>query len=639
MVHKMQFVGSIRDPVYGLVPITDIEQEILKLPLMNRLKNIKQLGLAYLAFSGANHTRFEHSVGTMHVAHLIATGLGIEDDELETVRTAALLHDVGHPPFSHSIEFAAEMFGITEIPNHKEVTKCKIIEDKKLKEILVTRPLVHLEDVANLAIGRFSKAPYLSQIIDSGVDADKIDYILRDNHHCGFPVALDINTLSHVFSKDRKRGIIIKNKGQSLAEQLFIGRYHLVSNIHHNTKNRLANYLLALTLEEAWHNTKDKKSTSAEMTRNWTDGDLIEYLRKNAPKRFDILKDLLLGGETFHEVANFGYDHLSPLGRYSAAIISYRRNYLPETSTVFNKWIKGKEFFIDTYVGSPPEPSVIVGETNPQYLIDAPLSKAALDASLKDIHVAIYSLNNFEDGDIDMDKLLEEFRRVLDKSMDKKKAEDLIKNCWEDNKGKFCVHKLLELILNSQSIAMRQKEDFTSDIVLVTANALYQSFLSETKEVVFIRSLSELANILNKLKTSGYFKRTDGSEMTAYDIPSGIRGFNFPATFLVDVEMLETFGLLYRIIKVAKYGERFQQRYQLRISGWGRDYIKRNLSSVHDLLTLSTRLKEHFDEVLNANKEKYIKYFKKVREEAEGVQTTSAEIKALAKQLPIKVMV
>jgi hypothetical protein len=531
------------------------------------------------------------------------------------------------------------MFGITEIPGHKEVTRNKIIEDKKLKEILTSRPLIHVEDVADLAVGKFTKAPYLSQIIDSGVDADKIDYILRDNHHCGFPVALDINTLSQVFAKDKKRGIVVKSEGQSLAEQLFIGRYHLVHNIHHNMKNRLGNYLLALTLEEAWQGTKDKKLTATEMTRNWTDGDLINYLKQQAPKRFDILKDLLLGDESFHEVANFSYEDLSPLGRYSAATISYRRNYLPETSKAFSKWIKGKEFFIDAYVASPPEPSVIVGETNPQYLIDSPLSKAALDASLKDVHVAIYSLNDFEDGDVDLDKLLDEFCKILDKSMDEKKAEGLIKYCWSDNKGKFCVSKLVELILNSQSIAMRQKEDFTSDIVLITANALYQSFLSETKEVVFIRSLSELANILNNLKTSGYFKRTNGSEMTTYNIPSEITGFSFPATFLVDVEMLETFGLLYRIIKVAKYGERFQQRYQIRISGWGRDYIQRNLSSVHDLMTLSTQLKEYFDEVVKANKEKYIEYFEKAREEAEDVQDTSAEVKALAKQLPIKVVV
>ena len=238
-----------------------------------------------------------------------------------------------------------------------------------------------------------------------------------------------------------------------------------------------------------------------------------------------------------------------------------------------------------------------------------------------------------------MDKVLEEFRKILDKSMDKRKAEGLIKDCWNDNKEKFCVHKLSELVLNSQSIAMRQKEDFTSDIVLITANALYQSFLSETKEVVFIRSLSELANILNELRKSGYFKRTNGSEMTTYDIPSGKTGFSFPATFLVDVEMLETFGLLYRIIKVAKYGERFQQRYQLRISGWGRDYIQRNLSSVHDLMSLTTRLREYFDGVLKENKEKYIKYFETVREEAEDVQATSAEVKRLAKELPIKVMV
>ena len=635
----MKFVGSIRDPIYGVVPITDIEQEILKLPLMNRLKDIKQLGLAYLAFSGANHTRFEHSVGTMHVAHLMATGLGIEE-ELETVRISALLHDVGHPPFSHTIEFAAKMFGIIEIPDHKEVTRNKIIEDKKLKDILTARPLIHLEDVADLAVGKFTKAPYLSQIIDSGVDADKIDYILRDNHHCGFPVALDINTLSQVFSKDNKRGIIVKSEGQSLAEQLFIGRYHLVHNIHHNMKNRLGNYLLALTLHEAWLATEDKKTTATEMTKNWTDGDLINYLKKYAPKNFENLKDLLLGGEAFHEVCNFSYENLSPLGRYSAAIISNKRQYLPKVSLAFSQWIKGKEFFVDTYVASPPEPSVIVGEEHPQYLIDAPLAKAALDASLKDIHVAIYSLKELSDNDIDMTKLCQEYCKILDESMDEKKATDLIAKFWDNHGTPFCSHKLVELVLNSQTIDMRQKEDFTSDIILVTANALHESFLSVFQEVVFIQSLSELAKILNNLKNGGYFKRANGKDMNAYDIPESMTsGFSFPAKFLVDVEMLEAFGLIYKTVKTIKYGERFQQKYQLRISGWGRDYMQRNLSSDHDLLTLSTRLQKFFTELLEANKAVYLEYFKKVDENnTKNSQTTSREVKELMRKLPIKVM-
>jgi HD superfamily phosphohydrolase len=636
----MKFVSSIRDPVYGLVPITEIEQEILKLPIMNRLKNIKQLGLAYLAFPGANHTRFEHSIGTMHVAHLIATGIEVEDPEIEMVRIAALLHDVGHPPFSHSIEFASRLYDIKEIPDHKTVTKNKIVEDAKLQDILIRKPIVHLEDVANLAVGKFTKAPYLSQIVDSGVDADKIDYILRDNHHCGFPVALDINTLSQVFSKNKLRGIVVKSEGQSFAEQLFIGRYHLVYNIHHNVKNRLGNYLLAWTLEEAWKNTTDKEKIATEMTRNWNDGDLINYLKEKAPKRYEVLRDHLLGVEAFCEIHNFGYEELTPLARYSAAFASFKPHFLPEISKAFNKWIKDKEFFVDTYVANPPEPSVVVGEDNPHYLIDTPLSKAALDASLKDVHVAIYSPNKISQTDIDMDKLLEEYRRTLDSSLNMEKAESLIKSCWKEDKSKFCVHKLIELVLNDRTIVMRQKEDFTSDIVLVTTYALYESFVKILKEVVFIKSLSELARILNDLKTQGYFKRTTGSDMNSYEIPkSGTSGFNFPATFFVDIEMLETFGLLYRIIKVKKFGERFQEEYQLRISGWGRDYFRRNLSCVHDLLNLSKRLEDYFDGLLKKSQETYVEYFKKVREESETGQTTSEETKALAKKLPIKVMV
>ncbi|MCK4477451.1 HD domain-containing protein [Candidatus Bathyarchaeota archaeon] len=248
----MKFSSSLRDPVYGVVPITAVEQEILKLPIMNRLKNIKQLGLAYLAFPGANHTRFEHSVGAMHVASLMATAVELDEHHTETIRIAALLHDVGHPPFSHSIEFACNMFGISEIPNHKKTTFQIIATDKELNKILKkAKPLVHTKNIAKLAVGTFEESVTLKRIIDGPIDADKIDYILRDNHHCGFPVALDINTISEILKKDENYGIAITPEGQSFAEQLFMGRYHLISKIHHNLKNRLGNYLLALTLEEA----------------------------------------------------------------------------------------------------------------------------------------------------------------------------------------------------------------------------------------------------------------------------------------------------------------------------------------------------------------------------------------------------
>src|SRR5512147_1167859 len=95
---------SVIDPIYGRVEISELEQLIINTPEMARLRRIQQLGLADLSFPGANHTRFEHSVGTLFIADKIAKALGVPEEEIVKVRLAALLHDIGHSAFSHVVE-------------------------------------------------------------------------------------------------------------------------------------------------------------------------------------------------------------------------------------------------------------------------------------------------------------------------------------------------------------------------------------------------------------------------------------------------------------------------------------------------------------------------------------------------------
>src|SRR3989337_3873439 len=95
---------SIIDPIYGRVELTEFENLIISTPEMARLRRIQQLGLADIAFPGANHTRFEHSVGTLFIADKIANALGLGEEEIVKVRLAALLHDIGHSAFSHVVE-------------------------------------------------------------------------------------------------------------------------------------------------------------------------------------------------------------------------------------------------------------------------------------------------------------------------------------------------------------------------------------------------------------------------------------------------------------------------------------------------------------------------------------------------------
>ena len=101
-------VAEIRDPVHGYVRMTAVEKELIDSPFIQRLRRIHQLAGSYLVYPGATHTRFEHVIGTMHVAGQIAESLvrtsQLDADEVQEVRIAALLHDVGHGPFSHMYE-------------------------------------------------------------------------------------------------------------------------------------------------------------------------------------------------------------------------------------------------------------------------------------------------------------------------------------------------------------------------------------------------------------------------------------------------------------------------------------------------------------------------------------------------------
>src|SRR5690606_19872721 len=100
----------IKDPVHGYVETGPLALRLLDSEVVQRLRHVTQLGFANLVYPGANHTRFEHSLGTMHLSALLSGQLGLDAGETELVTTAALLHDIGHGPFSHVTEPVMEEF-------------------------------------------------------------------------------------------------------------------------------------------------------------------------------------------------------------------------------------------------------------------------------------------------------------------------------------------------------------------------------------------------------------------------------------------------------------------------------------------------------------------------------------------------
>jgi HD superfamily phosphohydrolase len=168
----------INDPIYGFIKINN--PFILKLidhPFVQRLKRIKQLGLAEFVYPGAHHTRFHHALGAMHLmdqalANLQAKGYTITDTEKEAAAIAILLHDVGHGPFSHVLEYT-----LLNHVHHEEISNLLM---KKLNE--------HFEGRLTLAIDMFSgkyERPFFHQLISSQLDVDRLDYLSRDSFYTG----------------------------------------------------------------------------------------------------------------------------------------------------------------------------------------------------------------------------------------------------------------------------------------------------------------------------------------------------------------------------------------------------------------------------------------------------------------------
>ena len=167
----------INDPVFGFINIqSELIFDLIEHPIFQRLRHIKQLGLSYLVFPGANHSRFEHAIGASHlmrqaIAVLRLKGHEISNEEADAVTTAILLHDIGHAPFSHVLENS-----LVDI-SHEEISLLLMHElNQEFKGKL------------DLAIEIFTddyKKHFLHQLVASQLDMDRLDYLSRDSFFTG----------------------------------------------------------------------------------------------------------------------------------------------------------------------------------------------------------------------------------------------------------------------------------------------------------------------------------------------------------------------------------------------------------------------------------------------------------------------
>ncbi|MGE5536321.1 MAG: HD domain-containing protein, partial [Acidobacteriota bacterium] len=255
---------EIRCPVYGFIPLDEWEREIISQPPFQRLRRIRQLSWTDYVYPGAMHTRFEHSIGVMHMATMLYDAiverawpvlreLGYGDTGRDRyrklIRLAALLHDVGHGPFSHAAEELTPFTDDGKRRYRHEEYSTAIIRHC-LKDVIEKHPGnnnfdFRVDDVAGLIEGGPSagRAVLWQELVSGQIDADRMDYLLRDSYHCGVEygrydwrrIVGTIELIKDVESGAPRLGI--SEAGRHAAEGLILARYMMFNQVYfHKTR-------------------------------------------------------------------------------------------------------------------------------------------------------------------------------------------------------------------------------------------------------------------------------------------------------------------------------------------------------------------------------------------------------------------
>ncbi|HJQ11380.1 MAG TPA: HD domain-containing protein [Gemmatimonadaceae bacterium] len=238
----------LRDPVWNNIRIDELTLKLVDTEVFQRLRYVRQLGWTYLVYPGATHSRFEHALGTHHLARRTLAllcesdeSIAISEKEQAIVRSAALLHDVGHYPFSHALEEIGAL-------HHEDVAR-SLVTEGSVAQLLST----DIGDDAPLAIFELisgqSKRP-LQGLISGSLDLDKIEYLKRDAFMCGVPygeIDVDRLTNSMVLVDDPKTGqttLGVREKALSALESLLFAKYQMYRNVywHHAVRSATAMY-------------------------------------------------------------------------------------------------------------------------------------------------------------------------------------------------------------------------------------------------------------------------------------------------------------------------------------------------------------------------------------------------------------
>ena len=300
---------QFRDPIHGFIDVTDDELKIINSVPFQRLRNIHQLATTYLVYHGAEHTRFGHSLGVMHLTSRVFDSVVKKKNNLfsndkaendaktawyrQILRLIGLTHDLGHAPFSHASE---ELF--ENKMQHEDYTKLIICEteianyinnigDKFKKEhgdqYDITPELVWMiYDGKDITNEKFLMPDFLflKSFMDGELDCDKMDYLLRDSHYCGvtygkYDLNRFVSTLT-VYKKGNKLQLAIERGGIQALEEFVLARYFMFIQVYFHKTRRYLDKALVSCLKEILPN--GKYPTDMKEFLKWNDNKVLELI-------------------------------------------------------------------------------------------------------------------------------------------------------------------------------------------------------------------------------------------------------------------------------------------------------------------------------------------------------------------------
>ncbi|TGC11117.1 HD domain-containing protein [Methanolobus halotolerans] len=258
----------IRDPIHGYIELDELALSLVDSPPMQRLRRISQLGLSNLVYPGANHTRFEHSLGVMHLASKLTSGINtVSRDDKQELKVAALLHDIGHGPFSHVTESLIKHY---TRQGHEDVKE--IIRETEIAEILDS----HGINISNVEDHIQGKTDF-GKVLNSEIDVDKMDYLVRDSHYTGVAFGLVDHMRLINEMQFYENNLVVTEGGVKAAESLLVSRFLMHPSVYYHHVSRIAETMFTRAVDDLIQ----QGSLDPSRLRRMDDAKAFEMIRNN----------------------------------------------------------------------------------------------------------------------------------------------------------------------------------------------------------------------------------------------------------------------------------------------------------------------------------------------------------------------